>query len=95
MSVWDDDYCPYGTYEGERGNPRQWSSTFHYKFTKNSAKEFIKNESPYSILGVSPTASASEIKKAYRKLMLKHHPDKGGDIEKAKKIIAAYTLLMG
>ena len=52
---------------------------------------------PYKILGVSPTASDDEVKKAYRELARKYHPDKyaGTDLadlasEKMKEVNAAY-----
>ena len=47
----------------------------------------------YKILGVSRTADAEEIKKAYRKLARKHHPDAGGDEAKFKEINEAYEVL--
>lgn len=51
------------------------------------------SEDYYEILGVSRDASEDEIKKAYRKLALKEHPDKGGDSEKFKLISEAYGVL--
>merc|ERR1712137_1212052 len=47
----------------------------------------------YALLEVDKNASESEIKKAYRKLVVKHHPDKGGDPEKFKEITRAYEVL--
>lgn len=48
---------------------------------------------PYHILGVQPGASDDEIKKAYRRLASKHHPDKGGDTKRFQEIQAAYDAL--
>lgn len=47
----------------------------------------------YKTLGVSRTASADEIKKAFRKLARTHHPDAGGDEQKFKEINEAYEVL--
>lgn len=47
----------------------------------------------YQILGVSKDASPDEIKKAYRGLASKHHPDKGGDTAKFQEIQTAYATL--
>ncbi|MFH1354275.1 MAG: molecular chaperone DnaJ [bacterium] len=51
-------------------------------------------EDHYQILGVERTATAQEIKRAYRRLAHQYHPDKdGGDEAKFKKINAAYQIL--
>ena len=48
----------------------------------------------YKILGVEKNASEQEIKKAYRKLAQKHHPDRnGGDEKKFKEVTEAYEIL--
>jgi len=50
-------------------------------------------ENFYKTLGVDKKASQDEIKRAYRKLALQHHPDKGGDDIEFKKINEAYQIL--
>ena len=47
----------------------------------------------YSILGVGKKSTPDDIKKAYRKLAGKHHPDKGGDTHKFQEIQSAYETL--
>ncbi|XP_047968006.1 chaperone protein DnaJ isoform X2 [Salvia hispanica] len=54
-------------------------------------------ESPYEVLGVSPSASTKDIKRAYRKLALKYHPDvnkEAGAQEKFMRIKHAYNTLL-
>ena len=47
----------------------------------------------YSILGVPKNASEKDLKKAYKKASMQHHPDRGGDGETFKQINEAYSTL--
>jgi curved DNA-binding protein len=47
----------------------------------------------YTTLGISKNASEAEIKAAYRKMAMKHHPDRGGDEKKFKEVNEAYETL--
>ena len=47
----------------------------------------------YNTLGISKSASEADIKAAYRKMAMKHHPDRGGDEKKFKEVTEAYETL--
>jgi len=47
----------------------------------------------YRLLGLEKNANPNDIKKAYQRGALKHHPDKGGDEETFKKVQQAYEIL--
>ena len=45
----------------------------------------VDNKQLYDVLGIDKDATMEQVKKAYRKLAIKNHPDKGGDPEKVSK----------
>ena len=52
------------------------------------------SKSHYETLGVDTKANKDEIKKAYRQLSMKYHPDKnGGSVEKSQELNEAYEIL--
>ena len=53
----------------------------------------MKIKNPYEVLGVSPNTPSSELKKVYRNLCLKNHPDNGGNQKKFAEITEAYNLI--
>ena len=52
-----------------------------------------QNKDYYKVLGIDKKATKDDIKKAFRKLAHKHHPDKGGDESKFKEVNEAYSVL--
>jgi len=54
---------------------------------------YCGDENCYEILEVDPKAEPKAIKKAYRKLALKHHPDRGGETAVFQSIANAYEVL--
>ena len=66
--------------------------TFEFVTNPVEIKKFQKS---YTALGINPGATDQEIKKAYRELSLKHHPDKpGGNQKKFEEISAAQKYLL-
>jgi DnaJ-domain-containing protein 1 len=90
-----DGYKTYDTSNGF-GDESQWKEAFNQRMGYGEAKTILSNDDPYSILEIAFGASLEEIKKAYRKLAMKWHPDKNQGVdttEKMQKITAAYTIL--
>jgi DnaJ family protein A protein 2 len=75
---------PHGFFESAHG--------FGGGETPDTDKE-VDNKALYDMLEVPQTATTEEIKKAYKKKAMKHHPDKGGDPEKFKEISGAHEIL--
>ena len=60
----------------------------------NPARPLLQRQQALSVLGLPPNATPQQIKRRYRTLAKRYHPDRGGDQRQMQRIIAAYELLM-
>jgi DnaJ-domain-containing protein 1 len=60
----------------------------------NPARPLLERQQALKVLGLPPNATPLQIKRRYRTLAKRHHPDRGGDPKQMQRIIAAYELLM-
>ncbi|KAH9277597.1 Translocation protein SEC63 -like protein [Echinococcus granulosus] len=70
-----------------------WAMIIALGFRLSKIEVTLNTFDPYFELSIHPDASKAEIKKAYKKLSLVHHPDRGGDEQKFIRIHKAYITL--
>jgi len=51
------------------------------------------NRNPWDVLNISTSATQEEIKQAFKKLAMKHHPDRGGNAVEFNRVVVAYEKL--
>lgn len=65
-----------------------------WQSTANPARPLLERQQALAVLGLPPNATSQQIKRRYRVLAKRYHPDRGGDQREMQRIVAAYQLLM-
>jgi DnaJ-class molecular chaperone len=60
----------------------------------NPARAILQRQQALAVLDLPLNATPQQIKRRYRTLAKRHHPDRGGNQHEMQKIIAAYEFLM-
>ncbi|MCL6478817.1 MAG: DnaJ domain-containing protein [Peptococcaceae bacterium] len=91
LLTWLFNYAYEKTYEEEYQERHRYYQ--YQREQREYRREYHREESQdddYSVLGLSPGVTLTDIKAAYRRLVKKYHPDAGGDPEMFKRIHIAY-----
>jgi len=72
-----------------RRDREYYDNNFKNEITDEVFYKFVKSDS-YEILQIEPPTTPDDLKKAYRKMSLKTHPDKGGSCDDFIKVKNAY-----
>jgi len=64
-----------------------------WKSNANPARTLLQRQQALAVLGLPSHATPEQIKRRYRQLAKRYHPDRGGDPREMQRIIAAYELL--
>lgn len=96
-----DGYKTYDPTAEGYGNARQWRAAFNETMGTDEARTVMGDHSPEAILGVTKGVAWTVVVSAYRARLVECHPDRCAihglpvDVatERAKRVVAAYTLL--
>ncbi|GCF10988.1 J domain-containing protein [Dictyobacter arantiisoli] len=69
------------------------SARAFWRSPANPARTFMQRQQALAVLGLPSNATPDQIKRRYRKLAKRYHPDCGGDPQQMQRIIAAYESL--
>lgn len=95
-NVWNNEHCPkYDPKVEGYGSVADWTKTFRKRMGLDEAKGILGGDDPLTVVGVSAGYTEAELKRVYRKLAMKWHPDRpGGDAKQFDRVTAAYTILL-
>lgn len=77
----------------ESDNSNTFENNNNYEQHQEDKMSAYENEKELRIFNLSPSYTIDELKNSYRKLTLKHHPDRGGDIQNFRMITEAFNFL--